>query len=86
MRKELSNEEILGAVESAFRPLRCVAEVWDYEQKLRFKVFDGADRGVVEVRDLGLRHLRDKSNLKSVLSSARAMVEEKGFHLEPLVL
>lgn len=86
MRKELSNDEILGAVESAFRPLRCVAEVWDYEQKLRFKVFDQNDRGVVEVLGLVLHDVRDKSNLKSVLAQARAEVEEKGFHLEPLAL
>ncbi|KAF0214413.1 MAG: hypothetical protein FD174_4357 [Geobacteraceae bacterium] len=47
MRKELSNDENLNAVEIAFRPLCCVTEVWGYEQKLRFKVFDCADRGVV---------------------------------------
>lgn len=80
----LSNEEIRDAVEKAFRPLRCVAEIWDYDQKLRFRVFDDRDQGIVRVPSLVLRELRSKSNLRSVLSSARAVVEEKGFHLEPL--
>lgn len=80
----LSNEEIRDAVEKAFRPLRCGAEIWDYDQKLRFRVFDDRDQGIVRVPSLVLRELRSKSNLRSVLSSARAVVEEKGFHLEPL--
>ena len=82
----LSNDDIKAAVEQAFRPLRCVVEVWDYDQKLRFKVFDANDRGVIEVPSLVLRLVREKNNLKSVLSSARTEVEEKGFRLEPLVL
>ncbi len=83
---QFSNDEIKIAVEATFRPLRCVAEVWDYDQKLRFRVFDSNDRGVLRVPSLVLRELRDKSNLKSVLSAARATVEEKGFRLEPWAL
>lgn len=79
----LSDNEIRAVVETAFRPLRCVVEVWDYDQKLRFRVFDSNDRGVLKVPRLVLRELRDKSNLQSVLSTARATVEEKGFRLEP---
>ncbi len=78
----LSDNEIRIAVETAFRPLRCVVEVC-YDQKLRFRVFDSNDRGVLKMPRLVLRELRDKSNLKSVLSTARATVEEKGFRLEP---
>ena len=32
---QLSDDEIKITVEAAFRPLRCVAEVCDYEQKCR---------------------------------------------------
>lgn len=78
MATSLSDDEIRMAVEAAFRPLRCVAEVWDYNQKLRFRVFDPSDRGVLTVPSLVLRELRDKSNLISVLSAARSTVEEKG--------
>ena len=83
MATSLSDDEIRRAVEAAFRPLRCVAEVWDYNQKLRFRVFDSSDRGVLKMPSLVLRELRDKSNLRSVLSAARSTVEEKGFRLEP---
>ena len=83
---KLYDDEIRIAVEAAFRPLRCVAEVWDYDQKLRFRVFDPNDRGVLRVPSLNLRELRDKSNLRSVLAAARATVQEKGFRLEPWAL
>ena len=78
-----TNEEIRRAVELAFKPLRCVAEVWDYEEKLRFRVFDQQDRGIVVMPDLVLRNLRDESQLRDVLSAAREVVEEKGFRLDP---
>jgi len=39
----LSNEEICSRVEMAFSPYRCVAEIWDYGQKLRFRVFGSTD-------------------------------------------
>jgi hypothetical protein len=86
MTDSLQDEEIRAAAERAFRPLRCVAEIWDYDAKIRFKVFDANDRGILEAPSLVLRELRDKSNLRSVLSAARAAVEEKGFRLEPWTL
>ena len=81
-----TNEEIKAIVEAAFKPLRCVAEVWDYDYRLRFKVFDEKDRGVVEMPDLILRNLRDESQLRDVLTIVRELVREKGFHLDPWAL
>lgn len=81
--KKRRDQEIKTVIERAFRPLRCVAEIWDYDQKVRFKVFDANDRDVIEVPSLVLREPRDDSNLRSILSAARAAVEEKGFRPEP---
>gem|GEM_PF-2040712 len=77
-----TNEEIKAIVETAFKPLRCVAEVWDYDQKLRFRVFDEKDRGIVRLPSLVLRNLRDESQLRDVLSVVRERVQERGFHLD----
>ena len=82
----LSNDEIRTIVEQAFRPLRCVAEIWDYEQKLRFRVFDSNDVGVLRMDSAVLRDLRDAQNLRNVLSGARETIEEKGFRLDPWTL
>jgi len=36
----MSNDEIKTIVEGAFKPLRCEAEICDYEAELKFKVYD----------------------------------------------
>jgi hypothetical protein len=79
----LGDDEIRRIVEGAFRPLRCVAEIRDYGQKLRFRVFDENDVGVLRMDSAVLRDLRDQQNLRNVLSAARETVEEKGFRLDP---
>jgi hypothetical protein len=80
----LTDEEIKKIkvrLEDAFNPLRCVAEVWDYKQKLRFKVFDHNDQGIIEMPEIVLRDLSDESRLQDVIRDARAQVQAKGFVL-----
>lgn len=79
----LTNTEIQTIVEGAFHPHRCVAEVWDYGQKLRFKVFAPDDKGVIEVPELVLSTVHEKSQLQATISLFRERVEEKGFGLQP---
>lgn len=79
----VETKAIKDAIEQAFLPFRCAVEVSRYEDKLRFKVFDSDDQGIVEVSELVVRQLCDKSYLASVISSTRDRVEEKGFSLAP---
>jgi hypothetical protein len=44
----LTDEEIVTRIERALAPLRCVAEIYDYRARLRFKVFDENGNGVIE--------------------------------------
>lgn len=76
-------QAIKDAIEQAFSPLRCAVEVSRYEVKLRFKVFDTDNQGIVEVPELVIRQLHDESYLASIISSTRNRVEEKGFSLAP---
>lgn len=78
-----TDDEIKVIVEAAFRPLRCIAEVWGYDSKLRFKVFDDKDRGIVEVSAFVLRNLRDEAQLRDVLAGVRQRVVEKGYRVDP---
>ena len=79
----LTNSEIKMIIEDAFRPLRCVAEVRDYEQKLRFKVFGPDDKGIVEVPEIVLSEVRERNQLRETISRFRKRVEERGFSLQP---
>src|SRR5437667_237732 len=66
----LSHEEITARIERAFLPLRCVAEIWDNGQSLRFQVFDANDNSVLRIRALRLDELRDEKQLEQALQLA----------------
>ena len=67
----LTNDKIMEIVEGAFRPYRCGVEIWDYDEKLRFKVFDDKNNGIIERPRLILRELRDEGQLRQLLLSIR---------------
>jgi hypothetical protein len=75
----LSNDEIKEKVQGAFHPLRCVAEIWDYDHKLRFK----DDNGIIEVPNVILRDVWDNTLLEVLIRATRERVKEKGFTLDP---
>ena len=70
-------ETLRVRLEGAFKPFRCVAEVWDYNRKLRFKVFDNNNRSIIEVPQILLRALIDESNLQDLIEQARAQIHSR---------
>jgi hypothetical protein len=74
-------EAIRLRVEGAFRPLHCVAEIWDYKDKLRFKVFDKDNKGIVEMPDVSLDSLDSAGTLEELIQGVRREVQSKGFAL-----
>ncbi|MEX0734086.1 MAG: hypothetical protein WD051_05560 [Steroidobacteraceae bacterium] len=78
-----TNEQICAAVEGAFSPLNCVAEIWDYEQKLRFRVSDATNETVLTCPNEVLANLRDDTALTAFLQNVRAEVEDNGYTLNP---
>ena len=77
----LSAETIKGIIETAFAPLRCAVEVYDYEAKLRFRVFDWLDNGILQMPGTTVRSLNDASDLKSLILEARASILRRGYAL-----
>ena len=66
---------------NAFPPLRCTAEIRDDEKKLRFRVFDSNDKGVIRMENLVLDDVRDEIQLEQILQQVRFRLEAKGFEL-----
>jgi hypothetical protein len=77
-----TNEQITRVIEGAFRPLRCVAEIWDYEKKLRFRVFDANDQPVVTFPEQLIASLSSDAQLSELISQARDRVQSKGHSLD----
>ena len=66
---------------AAFTPLRCVAEPWDYGERVRFRVFDSSDEPVLTVDELLKKQFADAGDLRSVVNSWRTALAERGFEL-----
>lgn len=77
----LTDEQIKECIENAFSPLKCVAEIWDYEHRIRFKIFDARDNCILEMPELILGSVRDEAQLRMVLLAARERVEKRGITL-----
>lgn len=70
----LTNEDIRARVENAFAPLRCVAEIWDYEQKLRLRVFDIHDIPIMTIEEIVLSSFRETHSLDALINDIRQRI------------
>ncbi|MGK2871228.1 MAG: hypothetical protein ACSLFL_03115 [Alphaproteobacteria bacterium] len=70
----LSNEDICKFVQTAFLPRRCVAEIWDYEHKLRFRVFDEQDKPVVTMEKVVLDYFRHEHILQELCDQIKLRI------------
>ena len=77
----LNIDVAIGAMRSAFIPLSCAVEVYDYQNLVRVRVLDPDKNAVLILLSLPMRDLVDPSILRSELKQARARVETKGFKL-----
>ncbi len=67
----LSDQDICSRIEAAFSPHRCVAEVWDYGQKLRFKVFGFNDEPLITMAEVVVSSVRNISTLESLIADVK---------------
>ncbi|WP_313203068.1 DUF1652 domain-containing protein [Pseudomonas sp.] len=71
-------EEAVKTLEKSFAPLRCVAEVWDYGERIRFRIFDGDDEPLLTVEEIVRKRFSQPAELQAVISTARARLRELG--------
>lgn len=70
----LSNEEICNFVRAAFLPRRCVAEIWDYECKLRFRVFDEQGKPAISMEKIILNSIRHETELQALCNQVQSKI------------
>ena len=64
----MTNEEIRSVIEAAFVDKRCAVEIFDYDQKIRFRVFDKADQPIFSVTDIVIDSVRNREDLDRLLA------------------
>lgn len=83
MAMRLEKEAVLRLISSAFRPLKCDVELWDRDQKLRFKVIDPSGKSMLRATSVLMRRARDPNGLRFIVNAARNRVKAKGIELSP---
>lgn len=71
----LSDQDICSRIEAAFPPYRCVAEIWDYGQKLRFRVFGFSDEALITMAEVVVSSVRDSGALESLISDVKLRLD-----------
>lgn len=82
MDSRLELEAATRSIASAFEPLECVVEVWDYGQKVRFRVYTPENKPLLTVKKVLAQRVREPDGLAFIVSSARMRVEAKGYKLK----
>ena len=82
MSEHIPVESALTILQSAFSPLRCVAESWDYGNQARFRVFD-ADDPLVSMHGLLRGQVTDSRRLEWLINHVRENLTERGYVLDP---
>ena len=77
----LNIDVAIGIMRSAFNPLSCAVEVYDYQKLVRLRVFDPDSTVVISALTLSMRDVVDPSILRAKLQQARAIAETKGLKL-----
>lgn len=67
----LSDQDICSRIEAAFPPYRCVAEIWDYGQKLRFRIFGPNDEALITMAEVVVSSVRDSSALELLIADVK---------------
>ena len=78
----LSDERFIDIIQNAFRPMRCVAQIWDYDHKVRFQVEDLATGHKWTNETMTKLQAQQAHALASILGQTRNMIETKGYRLD----
>jgi hypothetical protein len=78
-------EKVIGVIQRSFAPYTCVAESWDYKNKIRYAVFDGEET-LYEFKRLTPEIFTENSSLKVHLEDTRKALKDKGLTLSEWVM
>ncbi len=73
----LNIDVAIGIMGSAFNPLSCAVEVYDYQKLIRLRVFDPDSTVVISALTLSMRDVVDPSILRAELQQAPPLLKRR---------
>lgn len=86
MDTEISSKQAAQIISTAFAPLRCGAEAFDYDMFVRFRVFDKNDDPLLRMEKLTAMDYGTRKHLQLIIDHARSSLVERGFQLRHWVM
>jgi hypothetical protein len=83
MNLPISPDEASRIIAGAFSPYRCVAEPWDYDHAVRFRVFDESDKVLLTIERVVPTGYGSFGGLRSTIEGARSTLMSRGYKLDP---
>ncbi len=80
-KKYLTNKEIIETIESSFSPYRCVAELCDDPERVRFRIYNENDKAIYTCPEMDIYSM-DMQKLKNEIIGHRYRLTRLGFHLD----
>lgn len=82
MEQNLSSIDAVRIIQSAFAPLRCLTEGWDYDHRVRFQVFKDQAMPLFTEEHLLKSQFSHKATLKASIICGRENLLQQGFVLD----
>jgi len=81
----LNKSDLITIVESAFKPLECVAELQNYNHRFGFRIY--LERKILYTHvEPNVNLLMHEEQLKSMINHYRNLIEFNGISLTPWIL
>ncbi|MCW0368321.1 hypothetical protein NB699_003304 [Xanthomonas sacchari] len=82
MRERISIDRAAEILSQSFSPCRCVAEIWDYRQKVRFRIFNHADEPLITLPKLTRAAVNNPQRLAGIIATVRERLRHRGIVLD----
>jgi hypothetical protein len=76
----LTDYQVVSHFETAFAPLQCGTELYDYGSRVRFAVFDNG-KPILRREGMLMRWLRREPMFEDLMKEVRRYVKKQGYRL-----
>jgi hypothetical protein len=70
-------QEIIDILSKAFAPYRCVAELWDYNERVRIRLYNKDNSQIATFPNVV--DIKTTQDLTSIIASIKAEIINRGF-------
>lgn len=71
--------DIVKVLQDAFLPYKCGAEIWDYNKRIKFAVYDDKNNKIFDIPDMLLSEINTESKLNFMINNCKKTIKKNGY-------